>query len=661
MRLLSFINIVLAGLACLILIGYARYALAGLPSFDGAMNLNTAWSFMQGHGYGFFYNEFFPFPAQTNGPYIFPAGLLMSLCGITPLTTQATNLVYLIGFTITTFWLLRRLTGTNIGGFSGAVILLSAPGLSQFGMNGYGEILMFFWFLVALLTLGTCLGTSPASKARLAIGGVMLALCYLTKTVSLILVFPAFCLFAGLFLWRYPRRRSDLSWYVIGAALPVIAWELFRFIEVGGIHGYVAWWRLQLGQILAQSGAHGTLAQGAGILSKGVVHFHILAGLLGASEPQLFGFLVLPWVIALFLIWHKGRQSDWGTVFCLLACGASASGYFLWWLFITPTDMAWLRRILDGVLLQEILLVTVFFACLSTLWLKPPALTLPRKLLAAGAAAILVLCAFPVFILGQTLTSPPMATQADHDELRLAQDLKQLPTNAVLFGFGWWKAPVLTLFSGRTLMNFDHWDSASINALPVKYLVVDEYSQALAAGELSGILAASTYKVIAKGPGGAIYELYTVKPYAPFTANDLIPAQLRSSYGITDTPYFATRGLYAPSGGFAWASSDWGIVLKRTDQTRLVLNAAFPSLLVPDQSGTAFSLHITSPGCLDVSMPIQNNGAWNKISLPLRCPAATSAQALVVSFHFNGHARFLRQIDADQRRLGFLFRSVSLQ
>jgi hypothetical protein len=89
-----------------------RYALEATPSFDGAMNLNTARSFIEGHGYGFIYDVFFPFPAQTDGPFVLPSALLMLIGGVTPLTTQGVNLAYFIGATILLVILLKCIVRT---------------------------------------------------------------------------------------------------------------------------------------------------------------------------------------------------------------------------------------------------------------------------------------------------------------------------------------------------------------------------------------------------------------------------------------------------------------------------------------------------------------------------------------------------------------------
>jgi hypothetical protein len=54
-----------------LVVGLTRYALVAPPSFDGAMNLNTAVSLIRGEGYGFFYNNFFHFLQRLMGHLFF--------------------------------------------------------------------------------------------------------------------------------------------------------------------------------------------------------------------------------------------------------------------------------------------------------------------------------------------------------------------------------------------------------------------------------------------------------------------------------------------------------------------------------------------------------------------------------------------------------------
>ena len=146
-------NVAMSAIVCWTLAMYVRQALVSPPGFDGAMNLNTALSFVEGRGYGFVYDSFYAFPVQTDGPYTFPAGLLMRLGGVRPITTQGVNLAYLAGTLWLWFVLLRHMFRSTTQAFAGTTLMLLTPGLFINAMNGYGEIPTLFWFLASLTIL----------------------------------------------------------------------------------------------------------------------------------------------------------------------------------------------------------------------------------------------------------------------------------------------------------------------------------------------------------------------------------------------------------------------------------------------------------------------------------------------------------------------------
>jgi hypothetical protein len=635
-----------------------RYALEATPSFDGAMNLNTARSFIEGHGYGFIYDVFFPFPAQTDGPFVLPSALLMLIGGVTPLTTQGVNLAYFIGATILLVILLKCIVRTLTLALAGTLIVLQTPGLFSLGMNGLGEVPMLFWFLLALTILSDTLDADIPSRWRLAAGGMALALCYLTKVVALILVGPAALLFAIAFVTRHRDRAGRLLWFGAGLALPVIGWELFRFVELGGPRAYATWWRLQLWQVRQQSGASETTSLHVRLWAKGLEHLRILADLVAVPEPLVLCFLFVPWLASLGLLLRRWRQRQFGTAFCIAACGAGAVLYFVWWLLITPTGMAWLRRILDGLLLQQVLLAIVLAVLARALWRG--ALSGRFGILFATVLAAALL--WPETYLMEraaAFTRPLVASDIDREQLALAEKLRELPADATLFGIGWWQAPVLALFSDRQVMNYERWDPAKIAALPHKYLVLDYVAKALAdKPELQRILAAGSSHIVADGTGGTIYQLDEVLPYAPFTEEDRQAADLGTGFDSAIAPYPHARGFLSAKGD--WVRPDSAVLFLRTDQVRLSLSVDIPAGLVSTDDKVLPRLHVTSPGCLDATVPFDQPGS-HTFSLPLTCPPASTPQPMEIWFHLNGHLPFVRQIDADSRPFAFAFAAAQLQ
>ena len=630
------------------------YALGAVPSFDGAMNLNTARSFMEGRGYGFVYDVFFPFPAQTDGPFILPSTLLMLIGGVTPFTGQAVNLAYFLGATMLVFLLLRRIVCSVTLALAGTLIVLQTPDLFQTGMNGLGEIPVLFWFLTASIVLADSLDGETPSPRRLAAGGAALAICYLTKTVALLLVAPTAVVFAVLFVVRHRRWAGRILWLGAGLMLPIVGWELFRLIELGSPRDYAEWWRLQMGQVMQQSGADETTTC-VGIWAKGIAHLRILADLMAMPEPLLACLLLVPWLVGLALLTHRLRQRRFGAVFCLAACGSTSIVYFAWWLLITPTVMAWMRRILDGLIVQQIILAACLAILFRALW--PRAVW--RRLLAALLAVALVLPEAYVARRAAVFTAPLIVTDTDRDQLALARELHELPADATLFGFGWWQAPGPALFSGRTMMNYYRWDAAAIDALPRKYLVLDYAAKAVAdRRQIEDIIAAGTSQIVADGPGGTIYKLGKVLPYVPFTADQRHAGDLSAGFDTSVAPYPYARGFYDPKRD--WVKPDAAVLFMRTDQVRLTLSVFVPPGLVPTNAGEGLRLRVTSPGCIDAFLPFEQSG-MQAFSVLLTCPPTVTPEPMEIWFHLNGHLPFVRQLDADTRPRAYAFASARLQ
>ena len=650
------LNLVLLLTIGWVLLGYARYAAVAPPNFDGAMNLNTALSFVKGHGYGFFYNVFFPFPAQTDGPFTLPAGLLMRLAGVTPLATQGVSLAYLVGTVVAGLMLLRRLLRSFTVALAGMIILLTTPGLFPYSMGGIGEIPCLFWLFLSLLILASTLDTNSPPAARLLLGGSTLALCYLTKVIALLLVVPTLVLFTLIFVLRSHRHARNVIWLFLGLVSPIAAWEVFRLVEIGSVTGYLLWWHLQIEQAFQQSGAADIIPID-GLIAKLTQHLHILRDMLGTPQPALAVFLLVPWIVTFATVVRGWQSRDWGNVFCLSSFGSIAVLYFFWWLIMELTYMAWPRRIVDGVMVQQILLMGAV-AALIQVGGPGGKLAILRRLLPLGLAVALTVTECFLIVTGETLTDPPTATAVDRDVLALANKVRDLPEDATLFGFGWWKAPVLALFSGRPMMNFQSWDPRAIDALPHKYLVLDFSAKSLHQ-DVQNILAAGTSHLVADGPGGAIYELDKVLPFAPFTAPDRDTRKLRSGFTIANGPYAAIRGFNSAQGDYAWVKPDAAVLLRRTVQTKLSLSIFVPSQLAAAHTGTPLQLHIISANCIDSTVPIESG--MMTIILPLSCPPSAAPEAMEISLHANGQIPTVRQIDAGTARLAYEMSNMHLR
>lgn len=632
----------------LVLRGHFLYAAVAPVSFDGAMNLNTAVSLAAGTGYGFFYDTFFPFPAQTDGPFVIPAALLIKLLGVSPLSTQAVNLAYLLALLPLAAVLLMRLGLPSWLALLGTLAAVSVPGFAEYAMNGYGEIPVFVWYLAGLLTFGAVFDSSSPRLVALA-GGALFALSYLTKIVALVLVAPTLAVAVWL-THRQQLSRAALVDLAVGFAMPILLWEAYRLVSIGSFAGYAQWWHLQLGQVLHQSGAGQGLA---GLSSKAAGHFSTLSSITGLNAYVLLVFLTLPCI--LFAL--AGRDLALKVRVLLLCLLFSGALYFIWWLLLTPTSMTWLRRILNGLVLHQLLLCALA-------WLVVRSTLGPRDGFGLGRGVALtaaVLAFLPVFALaekGETLTKPPRPAAYVPGFFELADRMRDLPPDAVIFGTGWWQSPGLALYSGRKIHNFQRWTPDEINGYRgSKYFAFDNYALAIARSEVVDALALVDSVVVSESDGGELHQIAKARLYAPLEISDADLGRLRASMDFSQGDYEFKRGFYQiESGGHAWMRTDGLVVLARKSERRVVV-----SLLVPDRlvGEGPVGLRVEVPGCAEEAFTLTK--PWdNVVEVALNCAPGAAAAPLPVHLHVDRHVPFVNQIDADNRLLAMIVRSVKL-
>jgi hypothetical protein len=624
------------------------YASTAPVSFDGAMNLNTAASFAGGTGYGFFYNEFFPFPAQTDGPFILPAALLIRLFGVTPLVTQAVNVVYIVLLIALLIALLKRLGLPLWAALVGTLLTVSVPGFAEYGMNGYGEIPSLAWYVAGLLAIGAAFDTGT-SRSNAFFGGACLSLAYLTKVVALALVVPVAAVAAIAAIRKQLSRQAAVQ-LCLGFLVPILLWETFRLFSIGSVDGFVQWWRLQLGQVFHQSGAsHGLNA----LVAKAHEHYSILCAITGLNGFWLLLFLVLP--SFLFLLERNGLTGRQQFVLgCLLIGGGL---YFAWWLLLTPTPMAWLRRILNGILIHQLLIFVLAFRVLASA-LRRVDLTLPTK---GGAMALPAIAVFPVLLLasnGQIVTRPHQTPGDSASFFELARLVRALPADAVIFGTGWWQSPGLALYSGRKFHNFQRWTSDEINNIQgKKYFVFDQYAFGIAKHDVADALELTDSREVFKSDVGGVYSIERARDYAPLEVGASDLAKLRSAMDFAEADYEFKRGFYEiEEKRHAWMRTAGMVVLVRNAERRLIVSLVVPDTLIKE--GPA-ELRVQVPDCADETVGLDK--PWDKtVEVRLNCPPGAVAAPLFAYLSVNRHVPFVRQIDADNRLLSVLVRSVKL-
>ncbi len=624
----------LALLPALFVLGlYVRSALESYPSFDGALNLNVAASAAAGHGYGFRYDNFFAFPAQTDGPFVLPAALLFRLFGIGLVTAQLVSLAYLIGFALVVMALLRRMGAAPWLSGAASLACLLTPGMGDFAVGGYGEIPMLTWLLAGYLAAG---------RQRYGAAGLLLGLAMLTKTVAMLCVTPALLICAVFIaVGPGPCRLRALAALAGGLLAPLLGWELFRLASLGSFAAWRHWWTLQLGQVGQQSGAS-ELAGPAAALAKLRLHLALLSGQVAVPTVLLACWLVVPWLLALHRLGRRSPSREPALLLCLLLVCPLL--YAVWWLLVTPTDMAWLRRILPGLLLQT---------CLVAALVQVPATAGPGRPRVALLLLVLLVLPGEALMLRhglQVSPRPPASGERERTD-RLVDRLRALPADAVIFGVGWWQAPLFALLSGRTIMNLDLWDGPQIDALPHKYFVVDPAAANLAGSRLAQVWRMATMAPMLHDPDMALYRIVAIDPDRGLRD----PAPLVAGYD--GRAVAQTSGWWLPDGDWAWVAPRSRIRLGRSGQTRLVLDAAFwDELFVHGPP----HLHVQAAGCLDQTVTVPSSGS-RRLVFPLHCPPSPALLPMTVTLSIDAAMPHAHQLDADTRDLAYQVRRLMLE
>ncbi len=534
-------------------------------SFDGAMNLEAARSLVEGHGYRRMYadREAFSHAVQTRAPYILPAAAVFAVFGVGLWQAQLVNLVYLLALALVAFFIVRRWTSTPWAALA-ATVILCTPQIEDVGLNGYGEVPALVWWLAALPILYRPGDERPASIGRCLLAGLLIGMAILTKTVLLIGLVAVLPVLA---IERWRQRRD--AWLVMagvaavlaGSALPAAVHEAFRALAVADFASWKHWLRAEMLAVHQQAGVHSGFTDTVSLASKVSTHFGVLVESMGIVAPALlvwFGLAAAMLVAAL-------RRAARGVRPLLLTLALFASIYFLWWLGITPTQKAWYRRIFDGVVVLQLLLVL----CGALLWQAHRA----TRVTVAAVAAMLSLQAALAFA-GFSAENWPTARSS----VALAEDLRllaTLPADATLYGIGWYSVPTKALYSGRHIEDLHARAPAFLATQPPSYLLLDPSMQVANIGE--HWLKRYPNREVGASTDLRVIELDTSKVLDPFASTAVDAGALRGYVDFKGDDYPYIFGFYGREGdGWRWARADVEILLRYSGQRAFKLDMYMP-------------------------------------------------------------------------------------
>ncbi|WP_191729715.1 hypothetical protein [Luteimonas colneyensis] len=615
-------------------------ALALPPIFDGSMNLQVAWNLAEGSGYHRSYAEqpVFPREVQTNGPFILTAALAYRAFGMGVMQSQLANIAFLLLLAGAACWIGRSMRGRLCDGLLAVILTLSTPGLVKFGFGGYGEIPSLALGLAGLAAYPWA-GTGPAIGLRTLLGAALLGAAVTTKTVMLVCVIPfSLVMFVHAVSRPLPLASRGLRavLLVAGFLAPVVAWEAYRMLALGGLDSYRAWWALETASISREAGVKGGVA--ASLAAKVAAHFGKLANFLQVSAPFASAWLVLPFAAAV-LVPRQAGAARW----ILLALLGAAAAYFAWWLGLTPTPKAWHRRIFNGMILLNIAWVLVAGALMAG-----PVVAAWRRQL--GLAMMLAAAAFAAAFLGQTRVHGALGPlEVDHVH-RAVSMLRALPRDAHVYAAGWSSAPQISLLAGRPLLDINDIPHDALAAASPAFLVVDqEGGHSVASRRIL-----TMYPSIAMIEGNTLPQIYRFDARVLAGTPEVADLSQRVALGTLDDAQ--ALGFHKAEGDGRWASGDIAVRTPYRGEDTLALEAyVLPPASYDRDRPPSLSIHVD-----DCQLPgLPTTSGLRVIDIPLDACAPEPGRE--VTIRISSDTLVESSFTKDDRAMAFIAKSLELK
>ena len=548
----------------------ARWVATQPVSFDGAMNLEVARSLAEGTGYRRMYADHLGFShaIQTRAPYILPAAAVFAAFGVGIWQAQIVNALYLVAFAALVFVLVRRFTSWRWA-LAAVAACLCTPGIEDNALNGFGEVPALTWWLAALAVLYGARDDALPDARRCFVAGLLLGTAIVTKTVLLIGVFAAAAVLVAEVAARERRVRPLVALALAagaGLALPLLLHEVCRVFALGGFTPWRAWLGDEWRMIAMQAGTRAGFPDNDNVATKVHNHFGVLVAGLGMRHGIVAAWLLLP-VLLLAGSWRAWMTSRARPLIATLAVFAIV--YLVWWLAVTPTEKAWYRRIFNGAIAWDLLTVLL----IAVLWRHRARFSGVSRVL-FGAAAALALA------IGIALAQSSLAgVQGGEDApLRLARELeavRRLPSDAPLYGVGWYSMPGIALYAGRRLGDLNDRPTSALETTSPVYLLIDETTRR--AGIEAYWLDRYDHSEVAAVDDFAIIELKTDRRRDPFSGVAVDAARLRDYVDFHGAEYPYVFGFYQrEADGWRWARTDVEALLKYGGEPTLQIDIYLP-------------------------------------------------------------------------------------
>lgn len=599
------------------------------PSFDGAMNLLPAKNLVLfGKYYSYYFEQYFYHGIQTRFTLQMPAAFFMWIGGVSYFTALLPSAIYTFIFVLISWKLVVKLTPSiHHENLFIIPLFLFIPDFFHVGLKGWGEVITYFFTVLALLQWIRITEQDSTSRknAPYLFMGVFIGLSILTKTVALITL-PAF---AGGILYQTIKNKQ-IDWRflytLLGILIPIASYELWK-IYLMGFDQYIKWWTYQSSAISSQAGVASKVTvteqkvtENLGeSSSKFMNHLNITASNLYISTKILLLYFIIPSFLTVFFHF-KGflkKNSFPIIIFIFLLIW----GYFVWWMAITPTnkvdDYGKFRRLLPAFIMNTYLIAITTQTLIELNKDKLKSYVVIATITSVG---IFISCFIGLKSFNKTTeiitTSAPSSI---HNEFY--RKLNSLPQNAKIFGNAYRQAPQVALKYNRHFTNNVRYSFDELINGEDHYIILDDYL--ISRGYFNPILEVIDYNIIAENKEDQKNEMQLIKINGYKEEFDLKRPRLSNCVDLEKMNTYPNKFGFYPKNNQNWTTPKFNVTLDEGNYNYLFLTFyTNPNVKYKDKQ-TSLELSLNSQllkkvkiqkGRNHLKIPIDSN--WCNTSTP---------------------------------------------
>ncbi len=437
-----------------------------------------------------FYNKI-----TTGTSVIIPTAIFYKIFGINYISTTIISVLYSICATFG-IWILMSLCLGNIKGKSifsaiGTIILILSDDLYYYiSTHLIGEIAAFFFLICGMIC--TYFYFYYKKKFILFITGIFFTAAFLTKSSMIFFLVSVSGIFFIEVLITKRIHYKGLVSYLIGIVAGFILFDSYKFAQLGGMSGYILYWKNEWENMLNQSSGIDTAYS---IADK----FKYLEEIFGGCNRYICAIMVLAPIMIYFIHMIKLKEKcDMGLLTMTIGAvgGASLIVYFV---LLGGSGLVYARRHeVNEIFIRMFALFSIIYIIY---FIKNNFNEINDGIFEIVIIFLLIVSAFNSIAPINNIISNyyEYRNKLDDDEYAVTlmkeflNEITDLPEGSKLYTAGWWQEPDVTLFLDKKMNSI--YEVSENEDFENAFFIVGNYIHDLSIEDVENILGADLIRV----------------------------------------------------------------------------------------------------------------------------------------------------------------------